>query len=170
MSDLQKQKLEELSEQYEQEHSSIQPISKIDGDIIFQVIEHLRLNEIGEEVLNILRSYKMKDDSEILTELVELNLEKLTYSIRERHFISIQNRMIDVRYIHSISTDRISHSTSVTKYIITLNPSSEPDKKNPISNIKLTYFEEDSYREALNELLSQFEKFNMKIINKNIIF
>lgn len=170
MSDLQKQKLEELSEQYEQEHSPIQPISKIDGDIILEIIEHLRLNDIGEDILSILYSYKMNDDSEILNELIELNKERLTYQTKERYFISIQNRMIDIRYINSISTEKIFNSVSQPKYMIILNPSTEPNKTNPITNIKLTYFDEGQYKKALNELLTQLEKFNVKIINKEIIF
>lgn len=159
-----KDEIELLSENYTLEHAPIQPISKIDGDIIVQIMTHLKLNIVAKELLNILENYKIKDDSDILSELIMLNENRITYDAKEKYFIQIKDYIIDVYFIKAIQIlKELNRSTEKYKYSIIINPSQESAKMLN-SNIRIDYFDESEFTADYLELKNQLEKFNINFI------
>lgn len=97
--------LEQCIEGYYIEDQPIQPISKVDADIILQLKKTAYI--LDESLYMILIDYKEMPDEQILNLLIQWNSEHKSSESKKRDFILFESETLPVDLIHSIGKKSI---------------------------------------------------------------
>ena len=138
-----KKHLKECSQQYKEKENETNPVSKIDCEIIGEIV--CALDKLGiEELKNIVDEWKNLSDNDVLDMLLQWNLDngKIKQEKQEnkntKDFIMFEGISLDVHYIKSISVSNVyNYQKGDFVYNIVLNQN--VDSKTPYNNLEIPY-------------------------------
>lgn len=146
-------------QRYSQNGDFIAPISKVDAQIITELIGILeKLGDI--HTVEVLKEYKYNDDSEVLSALKEVRKQTKKIDVladRMPHYINVTDKRIDLMFVFGYEALEIVNSTGGVTYGILLNPTPDLAKNIPYYSNYVLYF--PNFEEA---------KYNMDIIDNYI--
>lgn len=147
----------------------INPISKIDADIIVEIIELLRKynsNVAINDAISIIEQWKYLKDTDILNKLIQLNLD-VSKAIADNssneggaapviRYLNINGSRIDLNLFISHEVYETSENGNI-QYVLKLNPVHEKSKNFPMyANLEFNFsdiVERDNYATALDSYL-----------------
>lgn len=157
-----KKNLEIVSNNYiYSDNVNINPVSKIDAEIILEINDILKKLGANEDLLSIINNYKALSDENILDNLMKFNASFNGEKGDSLVFISLSNFIFNVNCIYSI-TKSVSYINNKISYCIIINES---------NNEKIAYANKQIMFNTQEKRDSELEEFKNKMRNNSkIIF
>lgn len=157
------QNIKDCTKKYKSKGENINPLSKVDSEILLEILKNLQVTRVNEELLDILENYKVEEDNSILNELIKLNLEaKRIVFLRKRYFITIGEIDVDVSLIRVVKKT----SVYVRKWIYQIIVNPNTDSTGVSSNIKVSFSTEEQRDTYFLQLRENLKEFNINFIEE----